>query len=68
MSSVENPGMTGGPPSAPSAGPTPTQPPPDFQHSTLKRPILIAKEYEHLMQEDEVLSDHLYDYSQLDVW
>ncbi|KAJ1530725.1 hypothetical protein ONE63_005583 [Megalurothrips usitatus] len=67
--------MTGGtgPPSAPpaSAGPpsAPPQPAPsEHQPLTLKRPVLAAKEYEHLMMEDEAMSDHLYDYSQLDVW
>lgn len=35
---------------------------------TLKRPVLTAKEYEHLMHDEEGLSDQLYDYSQLNVW
>lgn len=82
VSSVENPGMTGGPPSAPppssgtgagsgagaGSGPTPSQPPPEHQPVALKRPVLVAKEYEHLMHDEEGLSDQLYDYSQLDVW
>ncbi|XP_026289181.2 mediator of RNA polymerase II transcription subunit 13-like isoform X2 [Frankliniella occidentalis] len=73
VSSVDNSGMTGGPPSAPPGppGPAPAQPPsgpPEHQPLTLKRPVLTAKEYEHLMHEDEALSDNLYDYSQLDVW
>lgn len=74
VSSVDN-AAGHGPASAPATGQSGTGPAPPGPASdprpqplTLKRPVLSAKDYEHLMQDDEALSDQLYDYSQLDVW
>ncbi|CAB3370318.1 Hypothetical predicted protein [Cloeon dipterum] len=56
-------------PASASSGHTPSMPTPSSTlNSFLKRPILSSKDYESVLQEDDQLSDLLYDYSTMNAW